>query len=95
MLHSAHSLTPPVVAAVAQRHTVANVLVLLLREWHSSAPRACREEGIGAHSLYQLIKAISSFVVVCSWEDTTHILDPADGVAVHVDAHSRVAFLCR
>ena len=32
---------------------VANLLVLFLRGWHSSAPRACREEGIGAHSLYQ------------------------------------------
>jgi hypothetical protein len=44
-------------------------------------------------SLHQLIKAHNSFVVVRSWEDTTHVLDPADGVAVHVDAHSRVVFL--
>ena len=81
------------IPAVAQRHAAVDVLVLLLRKWHSSAPSARGEQGIFAHSLNKLVETHSSFVVVRSWEHTAHILDPADGVAVHVDSHCRVAFL--
>ena len=81
------------IPAVAQRHAAVDVLVLLLRKWHSSAPSARGEQGIFTHSLNKLVEALSSFVVVRSWEHTDHILDPADGVEVHVDSHSRVDFL--
>ena len=93
VLHAAHCLSPLVIPAVAQRHAAVDVLVLLLRKWHSSAPSARGEQGIFAHSLNKLVETHSSFVVVRSWEHTAHILDPADDVAVHVDSHSRVAFL--
>ena len=82
MFHAAHRLSPLVIPAVVQCHAAVDVLVLLMRKWHNSAPIARGEQGIFAHSLNKLVDALSSFVVVRSWEHTAHILDPPDGVAV-------------
>ena len=36
VFHAAHCLSPLVIPSVTQRHTVVDVLVLLLRKWYTS-----------------------------------------------------------
>ena len=64
LLHPAHSFNPIVIPSVAQCHAAVKLLEASSILGHHSCPLAVFEEGIGLHSLHELIAAHYGLVVM-------------------------------